>query len=180
MNGGLTLVASVRGGVVRATRWAAESMTQKQRRFSFGIRWLLLAILVIAVGLAWLRHETRGRLVLQSETRGISFSSGPSPVVEISVDGGRAELESSIRKSLARHAREHGFPESEVFFTELKLPNCRFLMYDYEKWVRQRLDLARCRYVLDYNDPIARSRNAELVATIERVALDVRLLNRRN
>jgi hypothetical protein len=149
-------------------------MTQKRRRFSFGIRLLLLVVSLIAVGLAWVRHETRGRLVLESDTGEIIFSIGAGPFVQIPVDGSRTELESSIRTALDQHARKQGLPESAVYFTEVQSQNRRFLKYYYDKWVRQRLDLARCRYVLDYNDPVARSRNKELAETIERAARTAR------
>ena len=136
-------------------------------------------MLLIAVSFSWLRRETGGRLVLESDTAKLDFSTGSDGTVEISDDRNRAELESSIRTAVDRHARKHGFPTSAVHLTEIRLFNRRFLKYDYDKWVRQRLDLARCRYVLDYNDSVARSRNKEIAETIERVATTARHAFRR-
>ncbi len=138
----------------------------RQRRISFSIRSVLITTLVVSVGLAWLRYETRGCLALE----GVIVSSGQSPMVEISVDADRTELESSIRAALKRHACKHGFAPPAVSFTVVESENRRFLIYDFERWVRHRLDIRRCEYVLDYNDPIVRTRNEALAETIETAA----------
>ncbi len=143
-------------------------MVQKRCRLSFGLLSLFLAILLLAVGLAWLRRETNGRLVLHSDTGKIDFR-GSSLKVQISSDDSRDELESSVRAALHRHARKYDVPGLEFSVNVMEGENYRVLMCDYDRWVRYRLDLTRCRYVLDYNDPIARARNKELAETIERV-----------
>ena len=77
---------------------------------------------------------------------------------------------SVVRAELQRDTRGQGFDPVSIVFNEVDLGNRRFLKYIYERWARHRLELWRFTYVLDYNDPIAESRNSAVVATIERAA----------
>jgi hypothetical protein len=92
-------------------------------------------------------------------------------MVEIPVDADRAAIEATVRSAVSGHSRVHGPIQPSVYIAEVEVEGRRFLKYDYGKWAREHLDIMRLKYVLDYDAPVAQTRNKELAQAIER-ALD--------
>ena len=141
---------------------------RQRLRFSFGLRTLLGVVLLVAVCAAWVRRESIGYLVHESEA--LDFGGGSRVMVEIDGAADVDAFTSLIVDELQRDARERGLDSIDICIAEFKVGKRRFLKCDFDRWAKRRLDPWRFRYVLDYDDPIAKSRNSAAVAKIHRVA----------
>jgi hypothetical protein len=133
-------------------------------RWQFGLRTLLIAIVVFAVLFACYR-EMVGRLEFEGP-----ISSGHSPTiffVPSNPDEVRGLNEtfdqrafmSVVEQKLDAVAKQHRLDPIDFNVYVVQLDEAFCFKYDYYRWGRSRFDVLRLGYVFDVTDPVAQARN---------------------
>ena len=134
--------------------------------FQFSLRTAFIVVTVLAFAFSWIRTEMVGKLVRESDTGGtISFfrsartGCGTGLPESLSVD----ELTVRVITILDRDVPNHPFKQEDFrFYNEQRDIYGRTISYDFNKWVRRRLDIRALKYVFDVHDPVARFRNGQV------------------
>jgi hypothetical protein len=138
----------------------------------YGLRTLLLGLMVISLLLAGLR-EVIGRVELEGDSGGAVLSTGSISMIVFT-----ASSEEEAR-NLARHfdseafmaiVRQHAGATSpdapsalgDFAVYSVRADSCFLIKCDYLRWGRYRFDITQLRYDFDVDDSVARQRNAEI------------------
>ena len=145
--------------------------------FQFSLRTAFIVVTVLALAFSWIRVEMVGKLVRESDTgRTITFFRNPRTGCGIGLPESLSvdELPERVMTILDREVPNHPFKQEDFCFSGDRTDIYgRMISYDFNKWVRRRLDIRAFEYVFDVHDPVARFRNDQVHKAIsEAVSMD--------
>ena len=138
----------------------------KRRWFQFRLSTLML--LAFACGFVLHRgYLTQEVPNVSTGSDEVIFSTGSDGLIRtpegVSDTEVRLEL---LRRASGRNA-QHGFTTADIELHEMYLGGVRYNIVFYNKWCRRRFQVWNWRYVLDYKDEVARTRNVAMEQAIK-------------
>lgn len=143
-------------------------------RWTFTLRAAAVLFGLLAIPCAWLRVEMTGRLTRMSDAEcAVKLGVLPRSIRGVAASDaiGMHELTAKVLSILEREMPNHPFMPDDFQFNEHRDTHGRIVMYDFKKWRRIHLDIRRLRYLLDSDDPVAKTRNSRVHEAIKAAAM---------